>query len=81
MSGLRDTMMNMVGGEDRARRLWKEVRENQDRLRSCPRHDFQPDGPPQQLGVRYHCSACKGHIDAVCFAWYTKGIEHAAAAG
>lgn len=74
------TLMGMVGGEDRYRNIAKEVRENAERLNGCARHDFRPDGPETQLGVRYHCASCRGHIDAVCYRWYRTGMEQGVAA-
>lgn len=54
----------------------REVKENMDKLLSCPRHDFRPRIPMQRY---YTCSQCGGRVDFWACAWYMKGLEHAEA--
>ena len=46
--------------------LWRQVKENHDRLASCQRHRFEPPAE-LKLGARYHCTVCGGEmrLDAI----------------
>jgi hypothetical protein len=62
------------------KRIWEVVKENHDRLRACPKHEFVPisgDRLPVTFRTKYRCSACAGEIDAVAHEWYQRGIGHA----
>lgn len=58
-------------------RLWTQVRVNQTALEQCSGHDFSiPMEPKRQLGQRWRCSHCGGHVDTVAKHWYERGKRH-----
>ena len=73
----KDLLFKMVGGEDKAREIWEEVKENNRKLNSCPLHDFSIDlKPDRKLGKDWQCTQCGGNISSIDKSWYEKGLEH-----
>lgn len=58
-----------------AKAIWEEVKANNAKLRSCPRHRF-PAGPVG-LGQKHTCLDCGGRIDGVALLNYLAGYEAA----
>ncbi|MDO6355294.1 hypothetical protein Q3V94_09500 [Caloramator sp. CAR-1] len=60
-----------------AKEIFQMVIENQNKLKSCSRHDFSIDiTADRALGKRYRCSNCGGEVDSIEKYWYEKGLEH-----
>ncbi len=55
-----------------------EVRENQEKLTACKRHDFARKGNSGRELFRFVCKACGGEVDVVAARFYEKGLEHGA---
>lgn len=57
--------------------IFTRVKENQERLRSCPRHSFDIDiTPGQQISKKWACIHCKGEVDTIHKAYYEDGLKH-----
>jgi hypothetical protein len=59
-------------------RVFPEVKENLDRLESCPGpHSFvqQPSDNPLKA-KQWVCASCKGVIHATDLYWYLSGLKH-----
>ena len=50
-----------------------EVRVNQQRLRGCVRHDFEPLPPLTTINQRHRCIHCDGEIDYHAWYWHEQG--------
>lgn len=62
---------------EEAKRLWEEVRANQDRLATCSNHGFVAISETSEHRRRYRCMHCRGEIDANAYRWYMCGRQHA----
>jgi len=59
--------------------IWKEVQENQKKIRTCKRHYFGAVGP-LKLGQKLTCQNCGGVMNLVDVGSYIRGYEAAGGA-
>lgn len=58
-------------GRSEAKKIWDQVRENQARLDSCPKHSFS--GEVAAFGKKLLCASCGGMLGIVEIGMYIKG--------
>jgi hypothetical protein len=70
------TLSNISGlSRDEVYKIWKQARENNEKLKTCRRHYFKTE--PSRLGAKHVCLNCGGAIDAVNLKFYVEGYEAA----
>lgn len=64
---------------DEMLRIWQEVKANSAKLEACVGpHDFQPPEGSKAFAVKYTCSRCGGHLNAIEVIWYKRGLRDGA---
>ncbi len=57
--------------------IYKTVKDNQERLISCKRHDFSIDmAPHTTINKTWKCTRCGGKANASAKIWYELGFLH-----
>lgn len=57
--------------------LMAEVRQNSERIRSCPRHKFPERGDTYRLGEKLMCEVCGGRMSLTDVGSYLRGYRAA----
>jgi len=60
-----------------ARSMLAKIKENQDRLFSCKRHEFGDVPMPFEMGMTFRCVRCQGDMKAIDAFRYIQGYEAA----
>lgn len=62
--------------KEKAQELFRQVKENLNRLRNCPRHRFAAD-QLVQIGTKVTCLECQGSISLTDVGLYIQGYKAA----